>query len=403
MAFALEPELTHELKQWGLEKTHLEAVRLCCEQKDLSNVTKPRLAETLVKVMSGLNANFRGICKFFEAVSPKKKNVSFAALEFSSTLESNAATSSQKNDDKTAAEAGPSATKTKTTVDSGTNTTNKVEEPASQGSSDNVARSGSNKSEKSPAATGKKSDDQQEEKKSLGPKKAKKSEEICRYYKLGRCTYGISGKTSDDGSVCRYAHPKKCSKFMRFAHESGGCPLRHSECSMLHPIVCYHAKHGRVCHNRECTLLHPSGLAYEQGQSQGNEERAPLSQPPRFQTRYQSQGGHASSAPQMASSTGPQMAPPSAPKMASAPPAADTRDRSFLDKVEQMQSAFQDQLRVMQKSLQDMQSSQWLFQQQIQQQLNQPTYRNQASQPSTPPGFMQKPSVPMPGTVQSVF
>ena len=351
--------------------------------------------------MSGLNANFKGICKFFEAVSPKKKSVSCEALEFSGSLESAAATPPQKNDDKTAAEAGPSATKSKTIVHSVTNTANKGEELASQGSSEKVAHSGKNT-----AATGKKSDDQQEEKKekkSLGPKKAKKSEEICRYYKLGRCTYGISGKTSDDGSVCRYAHPKKCSKFMRFAHESGGCPLRHSECSMLHPIVCYHAKHGRVCHNRECTLLHPSGLAYEQGQSQGNEERAPLSQPPRFQTRYQSQGGHASSAPQMASSTGPQMAPPSAPKMASAPPAADTRDRSFLDKVEQMQSAFQEQLRVMQKSLQDMQSSQWLFQQQFQQQLNQPTYRNQGSQPSTPPGFMQKPSVPMPGTVQGVF
>ena len=82
MAFTLLPELSQELMQWGLDKSDLEAIRLCTEQKDLSKVHKTRLSEIIVKVMSGLNANFKGICKFFDAVSPKKRTVrSFLMLQ----------------------------------------------------------------------------------------------------------------------------------------------------------------------------------------------------------------------------------------------------------------------------------------------------------------------------------
>ena len=189
---------------------------------------------------------------------------------------------------------------------------------------------------------------------------------------MGKCSFGISGKSSEDGSVCRFAHPKKCPKFVKFAHQNGGCPLKHSECKFLHPIVCYHARHGRECRNRDCTLLHPTGLAVSgRDQSQGMEDRPP---------RFQSPRNHSESQP-----------------LASPAAAAAAHNTSFLERVEQMQSAFQAQMTV----IQEIQRSQWLFQQKIEQQLNnQQMYKSHVA---PPPGFVQKPMVPMPGAVQNVY
>ena len=86
MAFTLNPSFTSDLsKVWGLDENQLTAVRLTCEQKDLTKVKKTDLADSLFKVLSGLNPTYETIRHFLHATSPMK------AASKSSTDESSSA------------------------------------------------------------------------------------------------------------------------------------------------------------------------------------------------------------------------------------------------------------------------------------------------------------------------
>ena len=129
-------------------------------------------------------------------------------------------------------------------------------------------------------------------------------------------------------------------------------------------------------------------MTFGQYQSQGMEDRPPRFQSPRNHSELQQQRRSPSSTT---------LAPTSVPQMSASPAvaAAAAHDTSFLEKVEQMQSAFQAQMTM----IQEIQRSQWLFQQKIEQQMNnQLMYKNQVA---PPPGFMQKPMVHMPGAFQN--
>ena len=72
---------------------------------------------------------------------------------------------------------------------------------------------------------------------------------ICRYYGNGTCKYGQKGEG------CKYSHPKKCLKYMRFARdEERGCNSR--SCSYYHPPLCRLVESGRTCTRQRCKYFH---------------------------------------------------------------------------------------------------------------------------------------------------
>ena len=400
MAFTLNPSFTSDLsKVWGLDENQLTAVRLTCEQKDLTKVKKTDLADSLFKVLSGLNPTYEAIRHFLNATSPKK------AASKSSTDESSSApvislevagvpiTAQAIN---TPPPTSPSkATAAKETLEV-TQTAPKAVKPANQ-ATDSTAK-------KAPAAAAAAGSNE-------GPKK------ICLKYKKGICPFGLSGKSSSDGSKCQDAHPKKCSAFKKYAWHQGGCSNR--RCPKLHPIVCQASLKGWVCRKADCKLLHPTGFPKRDELPQGDRRNQQL--PPRMQSQGQqrttgpvvpalsstrpfpqpppaSAPQHApqASAQQLAQASAPPFVPSAAPggAPAAAPAVAAASTNSFLEwRMQQMQYTIAQSQNVQQQILQQLQQLQ-------QHRVPPPPGFNQ--QIMTPlQGFNQKPVVPMPGTFQS--
>ena len=66
---------------------------------------------------------------------------------------------------------------------------------------------------------------------------------VCKYYKQGRCRYGISGKK--DG-VCPFSHPKACQRFLtNGSNRKRGCSK--NDCSFFHPSMCHSSMSDRTC------------------------------------------------------------------------------------------------------------------------------------------------------------
>ena len=79
---------------------------------------------------------------------------------------------------------------------------------------------------------------------------------VCKFYRRGRCKYGISGKK--DGTCMQY-HPKPCKKFLENGtRRRGGC-TRVSDCRFFHPSVCYSSLQERICLNENCKYVHIKG------------------------------------------------------------------------------------------------------------------------------------------------
>ena len=72
---------------------------------------------------------------------------------------------------------------------------------------------------------------------------------VCRYYKSGSCKFGPRGKN------CKFAHPKKCYKFLRYgSDDKRGC--RTSTCEYYHPPLCRGTEDGRGCRRENCRYYH---------------------------------------------------------------------------------------------------------------------------------------------------
>ena len=72
---------------------------------------------------------------------------------------------------------------------------------------------------------------------------------ICRYYESGSCKHG--GK----GEGCKYAHPKKCFKFIRFGNDKyKGCGG--NKCDFFHPPLCRLTEAGKTCTRKKCKFFH---------------------------------------------------------------------------------------------------------------------------------------------------
>ena len=72
---------------------------------------------------------------------------------------------------------------------------------------------------------------------------------ICRYYKGGSCKFGLKGEG------CKFAHPKKCYKFLQFgSDEKRGC--QSGVCPYFHPPLCRATESGRGCSRENCKFYH---------------------------------------------------------------------------------------------------------------------------------------------------
>ena len=79
---------------------------------------------------------------------------------------------------------------------------------------------------------------------------------ICKFYRRGRCKYGISGKK--DGP-CTHSHPKVCQSYMQNGPiASRGC-TRGNNCRFFHPNLCKTSVTNRTCHNEGCKFIHLRG------------------------------------------------------------------------------------------------------------------------------------------------
>ena len=83
-----------------------------------------------------------------------------------------------------------------------------------------------------------------------GAKEAKRPKRgICRYYKSGSCKFGAKGEN------CKFEHPKKCFKFIKFGREERrGCGG--AGCDYYHPPLCNWAESGRECRRQNCKYFH---------------------------------------------------------------------------------------------------------------------------------------------------
>ena len=80
---------------------------------------------------------------------------------------------------------------------------------------------------------------------------------ICNYYRRGKCRHGGGGKVSVYGEICKFFHPKKCSRFCKFGFDRvKGC---NRSCGLFHPIICQSSIDLGACYNPKCSLQHLHG------------------------------------------------------------------------------------------------------------------------------------------------
>ena len=81
--------------------------------------------------------------------------------------------------------------------------------------------------------------------------------DTCKFYRAGRCQFGISGRNVDGGK-CKFTHPRICQRY----HSQGlyGCKLG-KKCRWFHPRMCSSSMNQRTCFNPECKYIHIKGTS----------------------------------------------------------------------------------------------------------------------------------------------
>jgi hypothetical protein len=84
---------------------------------------------------------------------------------------------------------------------------------------------------------------------------------VCKFYRAGKCIYGMSGKSRDKrGNICPYEHPEICKKYKMFEDKEKGCQIK--DCNKMHVKHCKYyntCKDYKAGHNdnNNCRFYHP--------------------------------------------------------------------------------------------------------------------------------------------------
>ena len=86
------------------------------------------------------------------------------------------------------------------------------------------------------------------------------SENICKFYSLGKCKFGRTGKTPDkNGKTCEFSHPITCKMFKLFDNRENGC--KGKKCEKLHLSLCKWCMRDPNCKlGDKCHFWHPKKL-----------------------------------------------------------------------------------------------------------------------------------------------
>ena len=115
------------------------------------------------------------------------------------------------------------------------------------------------------------------------------SPRLCKFYRMGRCKHGISGKK--DG-VCKYNHPKPCKKLLtNGTNRRWGC-TKGENCNLFHPQMCYRSMKERVCLREGCSFMHVKGTNRTEHVPENNQNRS--QDPPRLMDLPRQQNLHSS-------------------------------------------------------------------------------------------------------------
>jgi hypothetical protein len=89
----------------------------------------------------------------------------------------------------------------------------------------------------------------------------KNLQNVCNFYRAGKCIYGMSGKNRDKrGNICPYEHPEICKKYKMFEDTEKGC--QSNDCNKMHVKHCKYynkCKDYKAGHNdnNNCRFYHP--------------------------------------------------------------------------------------------------------------------------------------------------
>ena len=98
-----------------------------------------------------------------------------------------------------------------------------------------------------------------------------KFENVCYFYKLGKCRFG---------KECKKEHPKFCQKFINNGPSKSNPKGCDSKCNNLHPIACRDSIKSRECARDKCRFYHLKGTKKPDTLSspQVHSQSAPLTQ-----------------------------------------------------------------------------------------------------------------------------
>lgn len=221
-AFTLGAGENSQLRILGLTDHDIDHVRIVCEKKSLSRVTKENLAAIIFKVVYSVSLT--------GSKQGAKTAVNSTAKPHTGANTASDSSSSNKNQDNPSEESPGVSSKADSApgVDSseGDVVTDHNQNPVqTPGGPPDKERTGS-------------------------------SQEDCKHHLAGICKH--------PDAKCKYSHPVICSAFRKFAWKEGGCQKKKNECEHIHPKICWKAIKGREC-KVKCMLMHPSGIQARQG------------------------------------------------------------------------------------------------------------------------------------------
>ena len=94
-------------------------------------------------------------------------------------------------------------------------------------------------------------------------------DQVCHFYKKGKCKHGLKGRN------CPYTHPKACPKLLKFGNKAPKGCNQGIKCPNFHPRMCSSSIRRGECLNQSCTFTHVKGTKRKPTQNNLNNNQGP--------------------------------------------------------------------------------------------------------------------------------